>query len=357
MNKNLKFHLINIALTLGILLSAFGIGILLQNVLAIGEHVTTLFAFAVFIISLITDGYLYGVISTVISVIGINFAFTDPYFDFDFTLPESIFSAVVMLIIAFLTSMLTTKLKSWQALKAEGEKERMRANLLRAVSHDLRTPLTTIYGASSSILENYDKLNDVQKTQMITGIKDDSEWIIRMVENLLSITKINTGEVEIIKTPTALDELIDSVIIKFKKRYPKLQVDIELPESVVIIPMDAILIEQVILNILENSVHHAGSFTKLGLRVTANKNEATFELYDDGCGIERDKLESIFKGYNDKSDDTSDTKSRNAGIGLSVCATIIKAHGSDITAENASDGGAIFRFSLKTEEDSDEQPI
>ena len=128
-----------------------------------------------------------------------------------------------------------------------------------------------------------------------------------------------------------------------------------MPESVVIIPMDAILIEQVILNILENSVHHATGFTKLGIRVRAAEGEALFELYDDGCGIEHDKLESIFKGYNDRSDDTSDTKTRNAGIGLSVCATIIKAHGAAITAENHPSGGALFKFSLKTEENSDEQ--
>lgn len=354
MDKKIKIHLINTALTVFILVASFGFGILLQNVLEIGEHVTTLFAFAVFLISLLTEGYLYGVMSAIISVIGINYAFTYPYYNVDFTLPESIFSAIVMLIISFLTSTLTTKLKKWQAIKSEGEKEKMRANLLRAVSHDLRTPLTTIYGASSSILENYDKLTDEQKVQMTSGIKDDSEWLIRMVENLLSITKIGDGQVKLIKTPTVLDELIDSVIIKFKKRYPQKTVDIDLPDSVVIIPMDAILIEQVILNILENTVHHAKGFTKMGIRVTEEKGKALFEIYDDGCGIEKDKLDSIFKGYNDKSNDTSDTRVRNAGIGLSVCRTIIKSHGSDIVAKNASDHGAVFSFYLTTEEDKNE---
>ena len=121
------------------------------------------------------------------------------------------------------------------------------------------------------------------------------------------------------------------------------------------IPMDAILIEQVIVNLLENAVHHAQGFTKLCLRVFTIDQTAFFEISDNGCGIPPEKLDRIFMGYNDKAEDTSDTRSRNAGIGLSVCATIIKAHGGEITAENAQEGGAVFRFTLLTEEASDEQ--
>ena len=321
----------------------------------IWEQITTIFAFSVFLISLVTEGYLYGAISAILSVFIINYTFTYPYFNMDFSVPESIISAIVMLIISLLTSMLTTKLKAWQLVKAEGEKERMRANLLRAVSHDLRTPLTTIYGSSSSIIENYDKLSDAQKLQMTKGIKEDSEWLIRMVENLLSITKIDSGAVKLIKTPTVLDELIDSVILKFKKRYPEQRVELDIPSDVVIIPMDAILIEQVIINILENAIHHAKGFTRLSLHVFTIDNKAIFEITDNGCGIPSEKLDRIFMGYSDKAENASDTQARNAGIGLSVCATILKAHGGDITAENAKGGGAVFRFSLTTEDASDEQ--
>ena len=110
--------------------------------------------------------------------------------------------------------------------------------------------------------------------------------------------------------------------------------------------MDAILIEQVIINILENAVHHASGFTKLSLSVKIAGSGAVFEIADNGPGIDKDKLESIFTGYNDKLEDASDAQKRNVGIGLSVCASIIKAHGGTITAENAKSGGAIFRFSL-----------
>ena len=342
-------------LTVLIFLSAFGISILLQDFLDIAEHVTTLFAFAVFIISLTTDGFWFGVASTIAAVITINYAFTYPYFNMDFSVPESIFSAIVMLLIALLTSTLTTRLKSWRALKAEGEKERMRANLLRAVSHDLRTPLTTIYGASSSIIDNYDKLNDTQKLQMANGIKEDSEWLIRMVENLLSVTRIDSGSVKLIKTPTVLEELIDSVILKFKKRYPDQMVELDIPEELVLIPMDAMLIEQVIFNILENAVHHAKGMSRLALRVSVIGGEAIFEIADNGCGIDKERLESVFSGYSNEFNNSSDAQKRNFGIGLSVCATIVKAHGGSISAENSKSGGAVFKFSLVAEESSNEQ--
>ena len=356
MSKKAKNRLKDFFITVTVLLAAFGISVLLQDYLDISEHVTTLFAFAVFIISLVTNGFWCGILSTVVSVIIINYAFTYPYFDMDFSVPENVFSSIVMLIIAFLTSMFTTKLKKWQEIKAEGEMERMRANLLRAVSHDLRTPLTTIYGASSSIVDNYDKLNDTQKLQMATGIKEDAEWLIRIVENLLSITRIDNSKVKLLKTSTVLEELIDSVIIKFKKRYPSQSIEIDIPEELVLIPMDAILIEQVIINILENAVHHAKGFTKLSLRVFTIGNKAIFEIADDGCGIDKDKLDTLFSGYNPKLTQVYDTQKRNLGIGLSVCASIIKAHGGNITAENAKTGGAVFRFSLSTQEDiSNEQ--
>ena len=345
----------NTAITLGALLSAYGISFLLQDVFDIWESIPSMFIFAVFIVSLVTDGYIYGIIATFAGIIAINYAFTYPYFDVDFSAPASIFSAAAMLIISLLTSAFTTRHKQWQALKAEGERERMRANLLRAVSHDLRTPLTTIYGASSSIIENYDKLNDKQKTEMIVGIKEDSEWLIRLVENLLSVTRIDSGNVKLIKTPTVLEELIDSVIVKFKKRYPEERVEIDIPDDVVIIPMDAILIEQVIINMLENAVQHAGNYTRISVKVFVIGNEAIFEVADDGQGIEKDRLEHIFTGFFENGAGEHDTKKRNAGIGLSVCATIIKAHNGKITAENAKGGGSVFRFTLTTEEKNCDQ--
>ena len=288
-------------------------------------------------------------------MLAVNWAFTFPFFEFNFTIPENLLSAVIMIVVSILTSMLTTKVKRSEEIKAIGEKEQMRANLLRAVSHDLRTPLTTIYGASSTMIENYESVPDEQKLKILGGIKEDAQCLIRMVENLLSVTKIEEGKVKLIKTPTVLDELIDSVIVKFKKHYPTQEIDLDIPEEIVLIAMDAILIEQVLINLLENAVQHATGMTKLSLKVYVIDNKAIFEIKDNGCGIAKERLETIFQGNYEKSESLYDSQKRNAGIGLSVCATIIKAHDGSIHAENNKDGGAKFRFSLDIEEMNNEQ--
>ncbi len=348
--KKTWFTLKDTLITIVILCLSFALSLMLQKLLKTEPFVTDIFILGVFLTSILTQGYIYGIVSSLISVVAVNFAFTFPYFKINFTMQENFISALLMITISLISCGFTARFKHSEAIKAEGEREKMRANLLRAISHDLRTPLTAIYGASSALIENKQSLSDEQKLQMLQGIKEDSQWLSRLVENLLSITKLDTGKVKIIKTPIVLDELIDSVLVKFKKRYPTQQVDINIPSEFIMIPMDAILIEQVIINILENAVQHAKGMTQLSLEVYAISNKAIFEIKDDGCGISADKLKTIFTGGYIGSKDSSDSNRNNAGIGLSVCATIIKAHGGDITAVNRKTGGSIFRFILDTEE-------
>ncbi len=350
--KNITHYIKNAFISLFILTVSFGICLVIQHVFLTEALIPAIFVLAIFLISLITEGYLYGVVSALLSVLMLNFAFTTPLFAFDFTIPENLISAIIMIIVTILTGTLTTKIKRQEAMRAESEMERMRANLLRAVSHDLRTPLTTIYGSSSTMLDNYSLFSDEQKLKMLKGIKDDSQWLTRMVENLLSVTRLDNGNVEILKTPVVLEELIDSVLQKFRKRYHEHSVIIDIPEDFITIPMDALLIEQVIINILDNAVEHAEGMTKLCLKVFTLENKAVFEISDDGCGIEPERLKTIFTGSGGNQTPT-DTKI-NSGIGLSVCATIIKAHGGNIQAENLKSGGAVFRFTLDMEENEDE---
>ena len=339
--------------TVGLLMAAFAASLLFLR-FDVEEHITTVVVFAVFLISLLTNGYFYGLLAAVVGTLVVNYAFTFPYFALNFTIPVNLISAIVLIVLSLLTSALTTKLKQHEAMKAESEKERMRANLLRAVSHDLRTPLTTIYGSGTTLLERGGVMTEEQKIKIVTGIIEDSEWLIRMVENLLSVTRLDNGQVQIVKTPTILDELIDSVLLKFKKRYPNQKVALELPEDVIMIPMDAILIEQVIVNILDNAVQHAAGMTELTLRVFTLGSSAIFEIADNGCGIDPKRMDTMFTGHYASEPEVADSKKKNAGIGLSVCATIIKAHGGSIKAENLKTGGAVFRFALDTEEISDE---
>ena len=345
----------DVATSLAILVAAFFICLFLHNLSVSWGLAGMILVLAVFLISLVTDGYVYGVAASFLAVLTDNFAFTFPFFAFDFLTVENLISAIVMLIVAVLTCTLTTKIKIQQAIKAEAEKEKMRANLLRAVSHDLRTPLTTIYSACGLLRENFDAFPRSQKLRLVGQIQEDAENLIHMVENLLMITKANPDGVRLEKIETVLEELIDSTLVKFKKHYPKQAVQTSIPEEFISIPMDAMLIQQVLLNLLENAVVHAIGMTRLELLVTLKGKRAVFCVRDDGCGIPREREETLFSGYGETGEQPVDSRRAGMGIGLSVCATIIKAHGGEIWGGNRKTGGAEVCFALDREDEMYEQ--
>ena len=310
-----------------------------------------IFVLGVFLVSWRTQGYVFGVIASLLSVLAVNWAFTYPYWKFDLISPECISSAVVMLIVSTMTGALTTRLKKQEKLKAEAEKERMRGNLLRAVSHDLRTPLTSIYGSCSAIIENFDSIPREKQLLLLTDIQSDSQWLNRMVENLLSVTRVDADKVRLSKNSVVLEELIDALLVKFHKHYPDQIVQVSIPDEFVSIPMDPVLIEQVLMNLLENAVFHAHGMRNLWLRVVVKSKKAVFSVEDDGCGISDDRMGHLFTGLLDSETPADSTRS-NMGIGLSVCRTIIKAHGSELKGGNRTQGGAVFSFALEMEDAS-----
>lgn len=340
--------------TVFILAISYLLNFLMQFVIETDTLVPAIFVLGVFFVSLQTQGYIWGVVASLVSVILVNFTFTTPYYEIDLITPVNWFTAAVMLLVAVMTSALTTQVKQQEKIKAESEKERMRGNLLRAVSHDLRTPLTSIYGSSSAIIENYDSLNKAQIIKLLGEIHEDSQWLIRMVENLLSVTRIDDGVARVTKTSTVLEELIDTVVVKFRKHYPNQDILLDIPEDFISIPMDVMLIEQVLINLLENAIIHAKGMTELKLSVHVENNSATFEVEDNGCGIPEERLNKLFTDYLERANTPTDGSRNNMGIGLSVCSTIIKAHGGVISAKNKQEGGSIFSFSLALEEE-DEQ--
>lgn len=333
--------------TLLTLTVTFFLNLTLQSLLDTQTLIPMLFVLGVFLVSWRTQGYFWGVAASLVSVLAVNYAFTYPYWAFDLISPECISSAVVMLIVAVMTGALTTRLKQQEKLKAEAETERMRGNLLRAVSHDLRTPLTAIYGACSAMRDNYDELSREKHLKMLADVCADAQWLVRMVENLLSVTRVDAGQFRLNKQETVLEELVDAVLVKFHKYYPRQPVEVVLPEEFTVIPMDAMLIQQVLVNLLENAVLHAQGMRHLWLRVELKGGQAVFRVEDDGCGISKARMEGLFQAPA-----PADGSRSSMGIGLSVCNTIIKAHGSQIYAKNRPEGGACFRFALELEEHS-----
>ena len=227
---------------------------------------------------------------------------------------------------------MTTKIKQQEQFRMESEREKMRANLLRSVSHDIRTPLTSIIGSTSAILETPD-LSLEQQHQLLEDVRDDAQWLVRVVENLLSITRMGE-DTRITKQPEAAEEVLGEVARKFRKHYPGVKISVAVPDELLIVPMDAILIEQVMTNLLENAVRHGKNTTHIALSV-----------HQDGGGIPPKLLPVLFSGTLRHSDTPTGDGKRNMGLGLSVCNAIVRAHGGTMHAQNK-DGGAEFIFCL-----------
>lgn len=227
----------------------------------------------------------------------------------------------------------------------ESAKEKMRSNLLRAISHDLRTPLTGILGASSAIYESGDKLDKQTHDKLISNIRDDSQWLIRMVENLLSVTRIDEGTMHVTKPPEAAEEIVAEAISRIRKRFPERKITVRVPNELLMVPMDGTLIEQVLINLLENAVKHSSAESTVEVDVKKQGNEAVFEVTDHGEGIAGQDFPYLFESYVANGKRSSDS-SRGMGIGLSICMSIIKAHQGTMEAANGEAGGALFRFTL-----------
>ena len=337
----------NLGLTLLLLGAASFVCLLMMNSIGNSDSAVPLvFVLAVLVIARLTDGYFYSFIASIISVIGVNFAFTYPYFEVDFTITGYPLTFLTMLAVSLVVGMLTEQVKRQGRIEAEAEKQRMQANLLRAVSHDLRTPLTTIIGSTNAVLENYDAFSDDVKRDLIGHVRDDAQWLVRLVENILSITRIKEGVVQIVKESEAAEEIAAEAVAKFRKRFEGVRVRVSVPDELLMVPMDATLIEQVLINLMENVVLHAQTATEIVLRIRRQGELAEFAVEDNGAGIDPKVLPMLFEEMFPHAQELRGDGRRNLGIGLSVCMSIVRAHGGTMSADNLPSGGARVAFTL-----------
>lgn len=335
----------------GIMLSATGLCRLMRMVDTSGEFATMIYVMAVLLISRLTNGFLFGLVASILGVVSVNFLFTYPYQEFNFTIAGYPLTFLTMLVVSIITCTLTSQIKQQEKLRLENEREKMRSNLLRSVSHDIRTPLTSIVGATSTILENPDSLSFQEKQKLMEDVRDEAQWLIRVVENLLSITRINGEQARIATEPEAAEEVLGEAVRKFRKRFPSIAVDVGAPDFLLMVDMDPILIEQVLANLLENAVLHGGNTTKIQVSVCQEGSWARFDIRDNGRGIPQNKLDSLFDGTLHYCEEASGDKKRNMGLGLTVCTSIVHAHGGTMEASNRPEGGAVLTFRLPIHEE------
>ena len=342
---------------LGVSLGFLGLAAILCALLRMIDSsdvfVALIFECAVVLVSRFTDGYLFGLLASFLGVFGVNWIFTYPYMQLNFTISGYPLTFLVMLAVSVVVSALTTQIKQQEKLRAEAEKEKMRGNLLRAVSHDIRTPLTAIVGGIDAILENGEKLSPETRTSLLENMRDESNWLIGVVENLLSVTRMS-GASNIKKELEAGEEVLSAAAMKFQRHYPATRVEISAPDTLLMIPMDIILIEQVLINLMENAVQHGKTTTKIDLRLKQDGAFAVFSVSDDGQGIAKELLPHLFDGYLTRDQEEISDQRRNMGIGLSVCKSIVQAHGGAMRASNRPAGGALLQFTLPLEETSHE---
>jgi two-component system, OmpR family, sensor histidine kinase KdpD len=223
------------------------------------------------------------------------------------------------------------------------EAEKLRSTVLSSVSHDLRTPLTAISGASSMLMESGDECDRATRRELVESIYDEAERLNRLIGNLLDMTRLEAGAVTIQKEWQPLEEIVGVVLNRLGRWLQPRRVAVSLPADLPLVPMDGQLVQQVLTNLLENAAKHTPADTPIELSASANSDAVTVVVADRGAGITPGDEERIF----DKFYRPSQSKNvRGVGLGLTICRAVVAAHGGRIWTENREDGGAIFRFTL-----------
>jgi two-component system sensor histidine kinase KdpD len=223
------------------------------------------------------------------------------------------------------------------------ENERFRANLLRAVSHDLRTPLTSISGSANSLLSN--NFDEETKKNLTLDIYDDSLWLINLVENLLSVSRIDNGNVKLHTEPQLVEEIISEALKHVNRKANQYIIKVNLKDDLLMVNVDVRLIIQVIINIVDNAIKYTNEGSEININTCVSGSKVIIEIVDNGKGIsERDK-EYIFDMFFTAKGNKGDNR-RGLGLGLAICKSIINAHGGEIYVKNNIPQGTVFGLTL-----------
>ncbi len=227
--------------------------------------------------------------------------------------------------------------------------EQLRANLLRSISHDLRTPLTSISGNADTLLHSYNMLDEQTRKQVFTDIYDDAQWLTGLVENLLSITKITDGSVKLHLSDQVIDDIVSEALRHIDRRSAEHHITVDCGDEPLLVRVDAGLIMQVLINLVNNAVKYTPPGSNI--RITAIQQEKVAEICvsDDGPGIPDERKELVFKMFFTGSNLIADSR-RSLGLGLTLCQAIIHAHHNEMTLKDNLPHGCIFSFTLPLSE-------
>ena len=228
------------------------------------------------------------------------------------------------------------------------QKEQLRANLLRSISHDLRTPLTSISGNAETLMGNDSELSRQQRNAIYKDIYDDSMWLVNLVENLLSVTRIENGSMELNIQGEILEDVITEALRHVNRRGREQVITVECDE-LLMARMDVKLMLQVIINLTDNAVKYTPPHSEIMIKARRHGDKAVVTVADNGPGIKEDEKDRLFQMFYTSSNTVSDGR-RGMGLGLTLCQAVVGAHGSEIKVYDNVPHGAVFRFELEVEE-------
>ncbi|AIQ60143.1 sensor histidine kinase [Paenibacillus borealis] len=229
------------------------------------------------------------------------------------------------------------------------QQEQLRANLLRAISHDLRTPLTSISGNAGILIGNDKVLSEEQKKGLYTDIFDDSMWLINLVENLLSITRIDNGSLNLNLQAELMEEVIAEALLHINRNSKEHFINTVLDDELMMAKMDSRLIIQVLINIVDNAIKYTGIGSHITISARCEEQWVIVEIADDGPGVPDESKTKLFEMFYTANNVRGDGR-RGLGLGLSLCKSIVNAHGGTIEVKDNFPQGTVFRFTLQAEE-------
>ena len=316
-----------------------------------------LYIIAVLVISIFTSKMYFCLISSFVGVVLFNCFFTYPEFSLSVHDAGYPVTFVTMFITAFIAGTLANKLKR-NILIAEqnarekeeaallAQNEQLRANMLRSISHDLRTPLTSISGNASTLISGGDTLDESARQQIYTDIYSESMWLIEMVENLLYATRIEDGRMQLNISVEILDDIVQEAVKHTKRTYPKRNIIVDMYDEIIPVMADANLIVQVIVNLLDNAVKYSDEDSDVTVSVRReNANAVVISVSDHGIGISDEEKEKVFDMFYTGGSRSSDSR-RSLGLGLALCRSIITSHGGTISVSDNIPNGTVVSFTL-----------
>lgn len=240
-------------------------------------------------------------------------------------------------------------MKEKEEISLMAKNEKLRANLLRSISHDLRTPLTSISGNTENLIRNFGQIDEETRIKLLTDVYDDSQWLINLVENLLSITRISEGRMNVTMSAQLVDEVITEALKHTNRKGENHNITTDFGDELLLADMDARLISQVVINLVDNAIKYTPDGSNIKIRAEKDKDIIYISVADNGGGIPDDKKQEVFKMFYTGENKVADCR-RSLGLGLSLCESIVNAHGGQITLTDNIPNGSVFTFTLKASE-------